>query len=519
MRNIKIITMIALIYIIYLNALQDDMVDTDRLTLDWYINYSWFKTNWGDDIVSKTISDKVGVDIEFITPIGHERDKFSSMLKTNSLPDIITLDWSSPYINEMLQKDMVYALNELDELYNAGFQETSNIDSYNWYTQSDGNIYGYPNASYTPEHYQNYDNLSSNQVFMVRKDIYEALGSPDMSTKDGFKQAVYDATRLFSTEDNPLIPIGSTTFNEYGALSFDTYLQNFLAIPYEKNGLYYDRNTDVEYIEWLKVFNELFQEGYLLAEIFTDQRIQLEEKFANGEYFCILYQRTDITNQQQSLYLNKPDKIYMAVDGPKNSNGDNHILPGVGINGWTLTFISKNCNNPQKALELITYMMSDEGQLLTAWGVEGETFDYVDEKPVFKEEVIELLQTDRELFDKIYGSDYTYWMFQNYISKYEYKSPKIEPLAQLEEWTYPYTEYTGQYEITFSDNVAMTNLNHKIQSLWGEYLIKLLISESEQEFNQLLNEYIHNREQLGYYDLIQEINKRMAISKKKLGMK
>ncbi len=32
-----------------------------------------------------------------------------------------------------------------------------------------------------------HDDIISNQTFLVRKDIYEAIGSPDMTTPEGFK--------------------------------------------------------------------------------------------------------------------------------------------------------------------------------------------------------------------------------------------------------------------------------------------------------------------------------------------
>ena len=35
---------------------------------DWYINFSWFARHWGDSIVSKYITEKTGVDVNFIVP-------------------------------------------------------------------------------------------------------------------------------------------------------------------------------------------------------------------------------------------------------------------------------------------------------------------------------------------------------------------------------------------------------------------------------------------------------------------
>ncbi|OON91033.1 MAG: hypothetical protein ATN34_05385 [Epulopiscium sp. Nele67-Bin002] len=488
--------------------------DDENVTLDWYINYSWFKHQWGYDVVSQAISDIVGVDIQFVTPIGEESNKLSTILQTNNLPDIITLGWDDIYVSDLIKSDRVYALNELDELYNVGFKEECTQQTYEWYTQNDGNIYGYPNSSYLPSDYEFRDDIGSNQVFIVRKDIYKAIGEPDMSTMEGFKSAVKAAASLY----NDIIPVGSTAFNSYGSYSFDVYLQNFLAVPFEKDGVYYDRNTDNEYIAWLKMFNELFREGYLYPEIFTDQKVQFEEKFAQGKYFCVLYQRTDITDQQKTLAITDPEKIYIAIDGPKNSNGDDHVLPGVGINGWTLTFISKDCADPKKALELMTYMLSEQGQFLTVMGVEGVTFEWVDNRAVFKPSVSYLLNTNRELFDQIYGANYTYWMLQNNRVGDKWIQQDVESLQQLAQWTYPYTHYMAQYDISFAHDAQLSKLNNKIKTLWGDYLIQLLLASSAKEFTQLLAQYINDRDLLGYDIIIEESTHIMNEAKYKLGL-
>ena len=96
--------------------------------------------------------------------------------------------------------------------------------------------------------------------------------------------------------------------------------------------------------------SEIAREGYLKDDIFLDNRTQMEEKIANGRYFCMLYQRTDMADQQKILYAKNPGQIYIAVDGPKNLSGDDYRLPGSGINGWTVTFISKKCKNAEKAI-------------------------------------------------------------------------------------------------------------------------------------------------------------------------
>ena len=493
--------------------------DLEPITLDWYINYSWFLTDWGENVVSKEITKRTGVDVNFITPIGNERNKLDSLISSDSLPDLVTLGWWEPEIREMTDKGLVYPLNELADKYDPYFYEVTTEGARNWYTLSDGNIYGYPNSSYTPEDVENNDNIASNQTFLVRKDIYEAIGSPDMTTPDGFYRAVVQASQMFPEVDGKeLIPIGAHVFDTEGCVSFDQYLQNFLAVPYEKDGEIYDRNTDPEYLTWLKTFRRLASEGYIKDDIFVDQRTQTSEKVEEGRYFCMLYQRTDIADQEKIIYSRNPDKIYIAIDGPKNSKGDDPVLPVNGIAGWTLTFISKNCKDPERAIKFIDFLMSPEGQELTYLGVEGVTFDYVDGKPVIKDDVEKLLQTDREQYDAIYGADDTYWMFQNNVYQLKWHLELDEPLRQLEKWTYPYATYLGQYDIYISEDTDLGRINSACRALWGKTLSSLLLASSDEEFDEIMNEYILERDALGYDKLAAEQTRQIQENKEKLGI-
>lgn len=492
----------------------------DKVDLQWYMNFSWFTTPWGEDMTSKKITEETGVNVQFIVPAGNEAEKLNTMIASDTLPDLITLGWWEGQIAEMIDSDMVYALNELAEQYDPYFFKVADESRIGWFTQEDGNIYGYPNSSFSPQDYEKYDNIASNQTFLVRKDMYEAIGSPDMSTPEGFLDALKKAKEMFpEVNGQPLIPIGLDEFTETGNYTIQKYLQDFLAIPYEKDGKLYDRNTDPDYVNWLKTFNEAGRQGLLADDIFIDKRSQMAEKIAQGRYFALMYQRTDIAAEQKILYSNDPNSIYMAVDGPKNANGDDPVLQGGGITGWTVTLISKNCKRPDRAIEFLSYLMSEHGQKMVFLGPEGETYDMVDGKPVVKPEVKEMLQTDRAAYDKTYGADDTFWMLQDLAMQLQWSEGPQEPLKQLEEWTYPYTTFLSQYEgLTPAVGTEEEVIALKVDRLWGETLPKLLLAKTDAEFDELFNKYVTERDALGYSKLVELQQQILDKNKAKLGL-
>lgn len=491
----------------------------EPVTFDWYINYSWYNSDWGGNVVSDKITEETGVSIQFITPSGNEGEKLDALIAADSLPDLITLGWWEPQVDEMIDEGMVYALNELADSYDPYFYQVSDADVVNWYTEEDGNIYGYPNSCFTAEDIRTHDNIGSNQTFLVRKDIYEAIGSPDMTTPEGFHAAVEKAYEMFPTVDGkPLIPVGAHVFNDQGNVSFDKYLMNFLAVPFEEDGRLYDRYTDGDYITWLKMFRELGEEGLLADDIFIDQRTQMDEKLAEGRYFCMLYQYTDMVSQQKALYVNHPERIYMAVDGPKNAAGDDHTLTTSGINGWTVTLISKNCEQPGRAIAFMDYMLSELGQLRISLGVEGETFDYVDGKPVVREEVGALLNTDRPAYDRMYGADNTYWMLQDNLMQMQWQQQREEPVRQIMEWSYPYVVYNGQYDSFLPNGSREAHEEKEMELLWSATLPRLLLAESEEEFDRIFVDFLQKREANGFEEVQAAKTELMRQAKEKMGI-
>lgn len=498
---------------------KDTRDDGDVVTLDWYINYSWFNDVWGESAVSKEITDRTGVNINFITPVGQESNTLETMINSDTLPDLVTLGYWEPQVNEMIEERKVFALNALADQYDPLFYDVADPDAVKRYTTSDGNIYAYPNSSCTLSDFQEHDDIPSNQVFVVRKDIYEAIGCPDMTTPEGFSDAVRKATATFPEVDGePLIPIGANFFDDTGCTSFDNYLFNFLAIPHEKNGVYYDRNTDPEYIRWLKTFRKLNEEGYLSGDIFVDERTQITEKIRNGRYFCMIYQWTDMKDQINEIYRENPDQVYIAVDGPRNSAGDPPVLPSNYAQGWTVTLVSKNCKNPAAAIKLMDFLMSREGQMLTSIGVEGVTYEMKDGKPVMIDTVREMMETDRPEFDRIYGADNTYWMLQDNIMQMEWEEEPSAPIKEMKEYTYPYAAYTGQYAISIPESTTLGRKYVDMLNLWSVTLKKLLTAESDQAFDQILQEYVDGREALGYEEVHAEETRQIRENKARLGL-
>ena len=492
---------------------------------DWYINFSWFARHWGDSKVSKYITEKTGVDINFIVPAGNEAEKLNAMIAGDALPDLITLGWWEGQVPMMIDAGLVEPLDELAKKYDPYFFKVANPDKIGWYTQADGHIYGYPNASYTPTDYKKYaGKLTSNETFLVRKDIYEALGKPDMTTPEGFISALEMAKQKFPTVNGqPLIPFTTNEFGDVGNTQLQGYLAHFLAIPSEKDGKFVNADLGLtdnpEYIRWMKTFRKAHEKGLIQTDMFVDKRSQIEEKAAQGRYFCMLYQNWDMQAAQNALYARDPNSIYIAVNGPKNSKGDDPVLAGGGIAGWTVTLISKNCKDKARAIQFLSYLISEEGQMDTNFGILNETYTMKNGVPQLTPEVKELDQKDKNKQESEIGVQYTYWMLMDTAWQAQWGVEYAPSVGQPQLWTRPYVASYAAYDgLTLPVGSEEQLIYEDIQRKWGKVLPQMLRAKTDAEFDKIVKEFNQYKKSKGIDKVIDAQTKLMNANKIKLGM-
>ena len=504
--------------------------DTSPITFDWYCNYSWQLSGdaWQKTKVGQYVTEKTGVSLNFIAPAGNETEKLNTMIVSNSLPDLLTGDSTDPLFRKIMDSGLAYSLNELADKYDPYFYKVIDKDAFAWHQLSDGNTYGYVNWAYGPEALAKYPNtIEGTTTFLVRKDIYEAIGSPDMRTPEGFLNALKAAKEKYPKIDGqPIIPVGFTQFGDAGCSSiwigtfFKSLLSEYLAQPKAKDGKITDRLTDPEMVKWIKTLRDANEMGLISKEVFIDKDAQIREKAAQGRYFAMMYQRSDIIAQNVSLYQKDPNMAYIAIDPPANANMDKPRIAVGGLQGWCTTLISKNCKDPERAIKYMTYRISDEGQRDAYLGKQGETWDVIDGKEQFLPEISELLVKDKTTFDNtIGGQNGGAYQLLNFIKSKTWEAPQVEPAKQPWDWTLDKTVCEPQ----FDDLIPLPSseegiIDTKISNKWGAVLPKLILAKSSEEFDTLFNQFVADRSAAGYDKVMAYWQKRYEENKVKLGI-
>jgi len=482
------------------------MLDTSPITFKWFLDANWYQFKWGDSLVSKYITEKTGVTIDFDVPSGDPNQKLNTMIASNSLPDFLSVGFWEDSFKKLQESGMVYALNELAEQYDPYFFNVAGDAALKWYKQPDGNTYVMPNEAYTVSDMQATGVTNANQTFLVRKDLYEAIGSPDMRTPEGFLGALKTIKEQYGTyKGQKIVPFFAQGASTTGVYGLEEMLMNMLAIPYEKDGKIYDRYTDPEYVKWLKVFNQAYREKLITIDFMVDQAPQVNQKMNNASYFSMLQEWTGVEAAIPVMSKDDPSIVYEAIDGPSNSNLDPaQIFPG-SMTGWLPVMISKNVKNPERAIRFMTYLVSEEGQKDIFLGKQGETWDTIDGKDQLLPEVKQAYETDQTLFGQKYGAVDTYWQLRNPVLVSKWRPAKIAPVQQMVDWANKHADFTKVYtkDLDPLGNSPEGIAFSKIQQVFGQTLPKLITAKSEGEFDQLWNKFISDRQGLNF-DLVQQ---------------
>ncbi len=484
----------------------------ESTALTWYVNADWWNTDFGKDLVTKKIKEDLNVDIQFITG---DDTKLNTFFAGGDMPDLITVFDSN---SAVAQKAATWALplNDLAEQYDPYFNKVAAADTLNWFQLKDGKTYGYPNYSNTQADYDSGE-IPAKTAFVIRKDVYEALGSPEIGTPEQFVEVMGQVKQKFPD----LIPFGFNSIGE-GTGSLGDTLQDFLGVPLQtEDGQFYDRNLDEDYLAWVKTLNEAYRAGDLSDDSFADDGTAFEEKVKVGKYATMLLDGTPQQSGNLQIFMTAhPDQAYMAIDGPQSTVGNEPTLNQSGITGWMVTYVTKKAADPAKAIQIYTYLLSEEGQMLMNYGIEGETYTKTAEGKVeLLPEIKKLQQDDADRYKKEYRmGEFMFFGHDKHKALSEDAFP--ESVKQMQEWGEgKLVPHFLLENINPDQGTAEARALTAINTKWNTTLVSMIRAKDDAAFDAVLNEYRAFLEQNRWADIVKIRSEKMAANKEKLGLK
>lgn len=352
----------------------------------------WKKIEEITNIRIKTVSSSANSDVD---------TAMNTMLMSGDIPDLIFSTNMKKFANEYGPDGAFAAIDEL-----AG-EDTPNLNKQleravvsNYITHYDGHKYYMCNV--------NPDTVASGWI--IRQDWLDKLGLDAPTTPDEF----YEVMKAFKTQD----PNGNGQADEvpylsrFGAVDDLAYLFNASwSWCVDENGKVYYGPAQENYKTAYENIAKWYSEGLIDQEIYTRGTKSRDYLFGNNTG-GITHDWFGSTMQFNDMLEETVPGFKLVAIAPPNEGHIEYTKREVPVDQGCA--IGATSEKKELAIKLIDFLFSETGSRLMNFGIEGETYDLVDGKPVFKDFVVHgdktAIQVLQELgaCSMVYEQDFEY---------------------------------------------------------------------------------------------------------------
>ena len=482
----------------------------EEAVLDLYIDFTWFPTDSWTGIIPEEITKNTGVRLNVTRSA--DDSQLGLMIASGELPDIV---FTANDLSRLCNSDICYSYDELIETYGIDWEPSNDrvaiARSYNS-EEGDEHYYTLLQNYNSQEEWDEAKGVAPSMCTLYyRKDIWEAMGSPSMTTMDEIMDVMLQVKEAYPEMD--VVNAGSPgwrlrPFKEWMGCSND-----FL---YEEDGSVVYSDTTDSFYQGVKYINEMYRQGLFPEEnlAISGSGEDADQQALNGQNF--FYEWNGRPNQLAQFNTKakqiNPDAEWACLEIPDDAAEMTRANAG-----WAGVFISKNCKDPEAAIRLISYLNSEEGRHLALWGREG--IDYtLDENgaPQFSEEWQEAYADEDVMIEKYNNAYYLCTTELDELYLY-YAGVDPEIVAGFEK---NMDKYTNRPELAVavpaSDSDAGIIFSKIKEARDAEY-VKIYTAESEEEFEKAYQDYMDLLNQIGVEELNAYMTQRVPEVKEAYG--
>ncbi|MBW7452757.1 extracellular solute-binding protein [Paenibacillus sepulcri] len=350
---------------------------------------------YDDNPIAKYLLDNLNIKLKWEVISGDGAQAMGLKLASGDYPDIITNLQPETY-QKMLDDNRLVDMAPLIEANGPNIQKAYGEKTLNFLKTDDNHLYSLT---------QQYGNIPEGSTpagygfgFQIRKDIYEAIGSPKIETTDDIYavlKKIKDDPKVNKTGSGESVwPIG--TFKR----SWNNFLQGLEAMGGSGTAKWTVKDGKVQYWfrePWaetaMQFYNKLYREGLLDPDSFVvEPDAWQKEKVNTGRIATTIgawnmvadawgeFKAANVPNAENMYFLN------FAVSIPGGETPQLVNISSVG-NGYTV--ITDKTEDKEAAIKLLDFLASPEGNFMAHNGPEGTQWEMKDGVPTLKPEYLE----------------------------------------------------------------------------------------------------------------------------------
>ncbi|GHU81326.1 sugar ABC transporter permease [Clostridia bacterium] len=355
-------------------------VTTEDITLTWWADLdkaAGAVATLNDVLALQKLQEITGVKVEFQhPPVGSASEQFNLLVASNSLPDLVTYGWAGVQggPGAFIKDEVIIALNEPIGKWAPNLTQflEENEEVRKQQEMDDGTYYVFP-AVYGDR------DLACSQGPVIRLDMYEQMGftlEDAPSTIDGWTELLRQV-KDFDFGGNKVSPLFIAGKGQLDGAPM------FLGAWGIRQEFYKDGDTikfggiQPEYKEFLTLFKQWYDEGILDPESLTGTAKIQDDKMAEDKIFMINGSMGNSITRYTAMMRpgNEKFRLYplpyptLVEGGPLPEIQEANAFTGGGV------AITTGCKYVKEAVKMLDYDYSEDGHVLSNWGVEGVTFE------------------------------------------------------------------------------------------------------------------------------------------------
>lgn len=372
---------------------------------------------WTDPVAEK-ITEATGVKLKTTRPVGgnDESEAVALMIAEQNYPDIIFAKGSA---GNLIDAGAMMDMTDLIEQYGPNIKKLYG-DEFEKLKQSadDPSIYQLSAYNVGGTRFKDAGNLQIQWAALKAKDYQIPHSLEELETM------IKDYIAEHPTTDDGLDMIGIslstsdwhwliTLGNPAGFIADGAPDNGQWIVTADNKGMYKFRSDkEREYFKWLC---RMYNEGILDPEFATQTHEDYIAKIASGRVVTLFDKDWDYADGEKVLKADgKYELTYAGLPTCIDENTKCPSLMYQGLTTGTGVGITTSCKDPVAAIKYIDYLCSDEGQVLTKWGIEGVNYFIDDEGHRYRtEEEIKYSQEDAD-YSKKTGVGFHNYPFPSY---------------------------------------------------------------------------------------------------------
>lgn len=346
-------------------------------------NLSTSYSNQAESPFEKELAKRTGVTIEYQHPAaGSVQESFNILISSGDLPDMIYYPWDNMVggASKAIADGHIKVITEYMDKYTPAYKRylSEHADVDRAVRTEQGEYFGLANI-------KGDDILCTSAGLMVRKDWLDELGLPEPETMD----EIYTVLKAMKEQKGVELPYSGDL---YQAALWGIFTSAYGVLPelYVEGNQVLFGSVEPAYKEYLTTMHKWYAEGLIDSSFATLDSKTINSNIMNG--FSAM--TNGAGGSGMGVYLNTaktkdPNYDLVALKTPVLNKGDKPMYGNYSpkVSGHYVA-VTNACENVPAVLKYLDYKYTEEGHMLSNFGIEGVSYEMKDGEPIYTDFIL-----------------------------------------------------------------------------------------------------------------------------------